>query len=107
MPADSARLARRIVRETVRLKSHLPGLDPLRQLPADDEDVGLLVARDVDLAAYETTDRQRRTLDVSAVRLRGGRLAIYASEWRRLYVLTGDRQHVLVGDGDAERGETA
>jgi len=49
--------------------------------------VRLLVALDIDLTAYETTDRQRRTLDLSGVRLHGGRLAVYCPEWRRLYAL--------------------
>jgi hypothetical protein len=107
MAVNSTALARRIVRERTRLLSHLPPFDPLVLLPPDDEETDLMVALDIDLDAYETTDRQRRTLDVSGVRLRTGRLAIYAPEWRRLYALTRDRQYVLVGDGDAERGETA
>ena len=61
----------------------------------------------MDPAAYETTDRQRWTLDDSGVRLRSGRLAIYAPEWRRLSALTRDREYVLVGDGDGDGGETA
>jgi hypothetical protein len=59
MAADSARLARRIVRETTRLKSHLPELDPLRQLPPDDETVEQFVAVDVDLGMFQTTDGER------------------------------------------------
>jgi hypothetical protein len=64
MGADADRLARRIVRERAVLLSHLPVLDPLRQLAPDDDSVEQHVRIDVDLAEYEAGDHQRRTLRV-------------------------------------------
>ncbi len=106
MAADTARLARRIVRETVRPRGHLPELDPLRQLPADDESVEMMAAVDVDLAMFQTTDGERLALAAEGHREMAD-FTLYVPDWRRLYVLANDGESVAVADGNALAGETA
>ena len=105
MADDPDRLARRIVREHVRLRSHLPPLDPLLQLDPDDETVEMAVAVDIDLAAFEATDGSEQLLAVQGIR----ETADFMPTWsrRRLYCLTNDGESVIVGDGDASWGEVA
>lgn len=93
---------------TVRLRSHLPPLDPLLQLADDDDTVQQLVAVDVDVSAWVSEDGIERLLAVEGIRERStAGLVVYVPPWRRLYCLALDGEHVLVGDGDAERGEMA
>jgi hypothetical protein len=67
-----------------------------------------LVAVDVDLAELVSEDGGERLLAVDGMRERPtAGLVVYVPPWRRLYCLTLDGEHVLVGDGDAERGEVA
>ena len=106
MTDDPDRLARRIVRENVRLRSHLPELDPLLRLDPDDDSVDMAVGLDIDLAEFEATDGSERRLGVVGIRERAD-FMLYVRPWRRLYVLANDGESVLVGDGDAERGEVA
>jgi hypothetical protein len=103
---DPDRLARRIVREHVRLRSHLPPLDPLCQLPPDDESVEMAVAVDIDLAAFQTSDGSQQLLAVQGIRETAD-FMLYVPEWRRLYCLANDGESVIVGDGDAMAGEVA
>jgi hypothetical protein len=94
------------VRETVRLKGHLPELDPLRQLPPDDESVEMAVAVDVDPGMFQTTDGQWRALAAEGIREKAD-FTLDVPDWRRLYVLANDGESVAVADGDAMAGETA
>ena len=71
---DLDRTARRSVREFVRLKSHLPELDPLRLLPEDDEDEPCYMAVNVDLAAVASDGEL-----VREVRPCGGRGRMFES----------------------------
>ena len=64
------------------------------------------LAVDVDLAVFERSDGSEQLLAVDGVRERQN-WSLYYPTWRRLYVLTHDGEHVLVGDGDAMNGEVA
>lgn len=101
MALDSERLARRIRSERVRLASHLPPLDPLRLLDADDDEVQQYVAVDVDLGVFEASDGSQRMLVAEGIRERAD-FTLYVPEWRRMYALANDGDSVLVGDGDPE-----
>ena len=92
------RLAHRIVRERVRLASHLPELDPLRELDPDGESVEMHVAVDIDLAAFEATDGSERLLAIEGIRETAD-FMLYVVPWRRLYCLTNDGEYQLVATG--------
>ena len=106
MSADTARLASRIVRESARLRSHLPELDPLRQLDPEDDTIEQYVAVDVNLATFVSEDETRLALATEGIHERAD-FTVYVPEWRRLYVLAHDGESVAVADGDAMAGETA
>ena len=106
LPEDIDRTARRSVREYQVMRNHLPEFDPLIQLAPDDESVPCFLAVDVDLAVFERSDGSEQLLAVDGVRERQN-WSLYYPTWRRLYVLTHDGEHVLVGDGDAMNGEVA
>jgi len=102
---DADQLARRIVRHR-RLLRHLPSLDPLVLLPADDETVEQYVAVAVDLAPFISDDGTGLAIAAEGIHERAD-FTVYVPEWRRLYVLANDGESVAVADGDALAGEVA
>ena len=60
----------------------------------------------LDLAEYRSSEDDRRLLVAVGIRERA-EFRIYLPQWRRMSALRKDGECVIVGDGDAERGEMA